>query len=406
MNHGIWKLAVAAFVVATLNIATTGEAAKKPLKVFILAGQSNMQGHANISTFPHIGMDPETVPMLKDMTDDDGNPITLDKVWISEIGSGPNPEEERHGILTAGYGVAKGGPKIDPEYTFGIYMAKHLDEPILIIKTAWGGKSLNTDFRPPSAGPYDNWANPDKVDPEKKKQRQEASGAYYRKIMEHVKKVLADPGRVCPAYDKDTSYEIAGFVWFQGWNDMVDRDTYPNRNKIDGYALYTELMAKFIKDVRKDLNAPKMPFVIGVLGVGGRGTPENEAAREPRYRGIKPAIEKAMSDPARMPEFKGNVAAVFTGDYWDHELDDALTKYDQKVKGGIKDREKQGKLSREERDALHDQLMQQELTERERELLSGRSNFGFHYHGSAKILGGIGKGFAEAMLELMGESAK
>jgi hypothetical protein len=25
----------------------------------------------------------------------------------------------------------------------------------------------------------------------------------------------------------------------------------------------------FIRDVRKDLNAPKMPFVIGVMGVGG-----------------------------------------------------------------------------------------------------------------------------------------
>jgi alpha-galactosidase len=29
-----------------------------------------------------------------------------------------------------------------------------LAEPVLIIKAAWGGKSLHTDFRPPSAGPY------------------------------------------------------------------------------------------------------------------------------------------------------------------------------------------------------------------------------------------------------------
>ena len=33
-------------------------------------------------------------------------------------------------------------------------MEKLLDEPILIIKTSWGGRSLHTDFRPPSAGPY------------------------------------------------------------------------------------------------------------------------------------------------------------------------------------------------------------------------------------------------------------
>jgi alpha-galactosidase len=46
------------------------------------------------------------------------------------------------------------GEKIGPEFTFGIYAQKALKEPILIIKTAWGGKSIHTDFRPPSAGPY------------------------------------------------------------------------------------------------------------------------------------------------------------------------------------------------------------------------------------------------------------
>lgn len=63
------------------------------------------------------------------------------------------------GKLTAGFGErgnqpTKNGSKIGPEFTFGIYMQKELNEPILIIKTAWGGRSLNTEFRPPSAGPY------------------------------------------------------------------------------------------------------------------------------------------------------------------------------------------------------------------------------------------------------------
>jgi hypothetical protein len=41
------------------------------------------------------------------------------------------------------------------------------------------------------------------------------------------------------------------------------------------------------------------------------------------------------------------------------------------------------------------------LNERERSIMEkGISNFEFHYLGSAKILGGIGKGFAEAMIEL------
>ena len=41
------------------------------------------------------------------------------------------------------------------------------------------------------------------------------------------------------------------------------------------------------------------------------------------------------------------------------------------------------------------------LTGRERQVLEkGISNLEFHYLGSAKILGGIGKGFAEAIAEL------
>jgi alpha-galactosidase len=39
----------------------------KPLKVFILAGQSNMEGHAQISTLDYIGKDPLTAPILKEM---------------------------------------------------------------------------------------------------------------------------------------------------------------------------------------------------------------------------------------------------------------------------------------------------------------------------------------------------
>ena len=38
----------------------------------ILAGQSNMQGHAKISPIEHIGMDPATKPMLAEMLDAEG----------------------------------------------------------------------------------------------------------------------------------------------------------------------------------------------------------------------------------------------------------------------------------------------------------------------------------------------
>ncbi len=371
----------------------------KPLKIYILAGQSNMQGHAMVKTFPAIGMDPKTAPMLKDMTDENGNPRVLDNVWIYEIGSGPDSAKERHGKLDATYGVANPGSKIGPEYTFGIYMHKGLNEPILLIKTAWGGKSLNTDFRPPSAGAYE-FIDPNTPE-DKKKERADATGVYYRLMMEHVKKVLADPGQFCPAYDPKAGYEIAGFVWFQGWNDMVDRGTYPNRNQLDGYAKYSEVLAHFIRDVRKDLNAPKMPFVIGVLGVGGPTSEEIEATRPAQYRGIALNFRRAMAAPADMPEFKGNVAAVWTDQYWDSELEAVVSKYDAKVAGPLKQKIKADNLNRQQQDALREQLTKESMTEQELKLLEvGKSNQGYHYLGSAKILGGAGKGFAEAMLTL------
>jgi hypothetical protein len=57
--------------------------------------------------------------------------------------------------LTVGYGAfGTGGNRIGPEYLFGLTMEDRLKEPVLIIKTSWGGRSLHTDFRPPSAGPF------------------------------------------------------------------------------------------------------------------------------------------------------------------------------------------------------------------------------------------------------------
>ena len=98
--------------------------------------------------------DPKTAPILKEMRDADGKPRVCEKVWISSIGCpGDDYRPERaKGKLTAGFGAS--ADKIGPEFTFGIDMEKLLGEPILIIKTSWGGRSLHTDFRPPSAGPY------------------------------------------------------------------------------------------------------------------------------------------------------------------------------------------------------------------------------------------------------------
>ena len=369
--------------------------AAKPLQVFVLAGQSNMQGHAKTTTFEHIGMDPATKPMLAEMLGADGKPKVCERVWISSIGCA---EAEQTGKLTAGFGAS--GEKIGPEFTFGLYMQKFTDAPILLIKTSWGGKSLNTDFRPPSAGPYvfneTQFANFQKQGKDlatMKAAKEKETGVYYRLMIEHVKRVLADLKRVVPNYDAAQGYELAGFAWFQGWNDLVDRGTYPNRDQPGGYDSYSTTMAHFIRDVRKDLNAPKLPFVIGVLGVGGPTAKSDKPDPKDNFRA-------AMAAPTLLPEFKGNVAAVLTEKYWDLELDAAYDKRDKLKQQAKKVESKDKKKSSDEKAALEKRLAEG-LTERERLVLEkGVSNQGYHYLGSTKILGGIGKGMAEAMAEL------
>ncbi len=378
-------------------------AGQEPLKVFILAGQSNMQGHAEVSTFDHVGMDPKTAPILAEMRNADGTPRVCDNVWISSIGN-DGTEQEYHGKLTAGYGAKGRGTKIGPEFTFGIYMQKHLDEPILIIKTAWGGKSLHTDFRPPTSGPYE--LNESQLESLKKQgkdidraraDRVDASGRYYRLMLEHVNTVLHDIKRVYPEYDAQAGYDLAGFVWFQGWNDMVARDVYPNRDKPGGYDLYSKLMAQFIRDVRSDLSAPRMPFVIGVMGVGG--PVDDYGPDQQRYRSVHQNFRLAMAAPASMPEFKGNVTAVWTERFWDPELAE-LKARSGKIKAKSQELSKDENLNRQQREEALAKFRAQLYTPRELEILKGSSNAEYHYNGSAKIMAQIGKAFAEAITEM------
>jgi len=214
-----------------LALSASAAETLKPLKVFILAGQSNMEGHAKVETFDYIGDDPATAPLLQQMRAADGKPAVCDHVWISYLTGIGESNGEGFGKLTAGYGSrqkpAEDGGKIGPEFTFGLTMDAALHEPVLIIKTAWGGKSLNYDFRPPSAGPYPRTA----ADIEKDRNPTEQAGHYYRLMIEHVQHVLRDIRRVCPVYDEKQGFDIAGFVWLQGFNDMVDRNIYPSSRR-------------------------------------------------------------------------------------------------------------------------------------------------------------------------------
>ncbi len=407
-----------AIILSTL-IALVFSAQAKPLKVFILAGQSNMEGPASIATFDYIGDDPVTAPLLKKMRGADGSPTVCDGVWISYLTGAGEKNFELNGKLTAGYGSmwgqdsTKPGKNIGPEFTFGLAMDAAFDEPVLIIKAAWGGKSLHTDFRPPSAGPYELSSFQKENYPKQtghgipkdfeqwKAEKAKETGVYYRLMIEHVKKVLADPKRVYPQYDPAQGFEVVGFAWLQGWNDMVDGHVYPG-NKPDRFALYSDLLGHFIRDLRGDLNVPKMPFVIGVMGVGGAKAGADVVA-----------FREAMTAPSLLPEFKGNVVAVQTAPFWSEEL------------GAVDD--KRGKVSqmRYFLDSKHkdhanadghmtDEQKREYLKEFEAKLISpaevaawkrGASNAGYRYLGCAKTFALMGKAFADATLDLMKKSS-
>jgi alpha-galactosidase len=393
----------------TLSAGAANPAAK-PLQVFILAGQSNMQGHAEIGTFDYIGDDPDAAPLLAQMRGPDGRPRVLDHVWISSVGcagDGHSDVIEQHGRLTAGFGASPS--KIGPEFTFGLTVDAALDEPVLIIKTAWGGRSLHTDFRPPSGGPYAlndfqrtlYYGPPGHGVPEDMDQwltaKEDDTGRYYRLMVEHVQQVLRDPKRVCPAYDPAAGYEIAGFVWLQGFNDLVDHHTYPESDAGDRFALYSRLLEHFIRDVRKDLNAPQMPFVIGVLGVGGLSA--NQATV---------AFRQAMAAPAAQPEFRGNVVAVETAPFWSAELAAIDDKRDQvRQMSYFLNSQHQDHANADGR--MTEQQKREYLEQYEATLISpaeaalwqrGASNGGYHYLGCAKTFALMGRSFAEALLNL------
>lgn len=399
-------------LLALLPLDAVGQA--KPLKVFILAGQSNMEGHASIATFDYIGDDPATAPLLERMRGPDGQPRVCDNVWISYFtGSGAN-NGEGFGKLTAGYGSrsdpAQDGGKIGPEFTFGLTMETALDGPVLIIKTAWGGKSLHTDFRPPGAGPYHlndyqkqlYYGPPGHGVPKDMDQwladKQRETGHYYRLMLEHVKQVLADPRRVVPGYDAATGYEIAGFVWLQGWNDMVDGHTYPAHGKAGRFDRYSEWLAHFIRDVRRDLNAPKLPFVIGVMGVGGANADQDTVE-----------FRKAMAAPAALPEFKGNVIAVETAPFWSEELGAIDKKRDQvrQMRYYLDSKHKNhanadGTMTEEQKREFMKQYEADLISPAEVALWKrGASNAGYHYLGCAKTFALMGQAFAKSLLRMM-----
>lgn len=118
-------------------------AKKGPVKIFVLAGQSNMQGHAALRTLEYLIYNEKTAKEYQQWKDRWGNWYERSDVWIWTT------DGKRYGNLKPGFGQSEF--KIGPELGFGWVMGEHFDEQVLLIKTCWGGRSVKKDFLPPSA---------------------------------------------------------------------------------------------------------------------------------------------------------------------------------------------------------------------------------------------------------------
>lgn len=255
----------------------------KPVKVFILAGQSNMEGHSvtdlegkdyndGRGTLKSLLGDPEKAKLVKHLRNDKGEWVVRDDVWVRyQREKGPLLA----GPLGMGFSVYGDKHHFGPELQFGHVLGEHFENQVLLIKTAWGGKSLHKDFRPPSSGGQ--------------------VGPYYAQMIADVRAALANLKTEFPKYT-DQGYELAGFVWYQGWNDGVDpKKAIPE---------YEQNLVNLIKDVRKELNAPKLPMVVGELTGPWVDAP-----------GAWSDLRKAQQAAAERSEFKGTVLFVPTREF-------------------------------------------------------------------------------------------
>jgi hypothetical protein len=266
------------------------------VKVFVLAGQSNMEGKAPNALLEHQATDEKTKHLFEHLRAD-GKWIVRDDVFIKYLG--------RKGPLTIGYGSRD---RTGVELEFGTAMGNRFEEPVLLIKPAWGGHSLFKLFRSPSAGmPSDEKLAAELEQAQKRvKNRNEknkkndplptldeiksAYGSSYRNMMSEVDETFKNYETMFPEL-KGKQLELAGFVWFQGWNDQYGAESE-----------YASNMKHFIRDVRSDLKTPNLPFVIGVMGQNGSKP----------AKGAMLTIQEAQLSMMKIPEFEGNVDSVRT----------------------------------------------------------------------------------------------
>ena len=215
------------------------------VSVYLLAGQSNMEGQAVVD-LDHPQHYNGGRGILRSVLDEgraegrwsmlrkpDGSWAERDDVWCwYRSGHG----ELKAGPLSIGFAVYGGRHHFGPELMLGHALGELHEEPVLLVKTAWGGKSLMRDFRPPSAGGE--------------------SGPYYARMLEEYR---AGVQGALERFEglRERRPVLRGVVWFQGWNDMVDAEAS---------ASYADNLEHLIGDLRAEFGQAQLPFVVGETG--------------------------------------------------------------------------------------------------------------------------------------------
>jgi hypothetical protein len=232
----------AAFAFAAIAVAQTPAPV---LHVFLLAGQSNMEGHGVVDlddardynggrgTLARFLADPQNQKEWAHLRAADGTWTTRDDVFVSYQ---PEHGAKKVGPLSIGFAVHAGKHHFGPELGIGHVLGSHFAEPVLLVKTAWGGKSLRRDFRPPSADGD--------------------TGPFYTRMVTEFRAALAAIPQDFPSLAKHTP-RVEGVIWFQGWNDACDDAAT---------AEYEHNLALLIGDVRQELGDRALPFVVGETG--------------------------------------------------------------------------------------------------------------------------------------------
>jgi alpha-galactosidase len=288
---------------------------KVPFKVTYLNQQGSALGWYSRRDIPGtlksvVGYDGK----FKYLADDKGNFVPRNDVWYT-------------GVVTAtankwlDIGCGAGATSIGPELGFGHMVGNHHDEPVLILKASQGNRSLGWDFLPPGSEGFEQtdekgvtWVHAGyKQSPDRWQKGTEPkpidwyAGKQYDDCFNAAKEVLANFDTKYPQW-KGRGYEIAGFGWWQGHKDGGEQGkeaANPNA------ARYEKNLAHLINTLRKEFNAPKAPFVVATCGFNGGQGWEPGSSADTIFK-----AQMNVSDPAKHPEFAGNVKSVDTRPFY------------------------------------------------------------------------------------------